>query len=213
MQHIKNIITSFLVAALAVVPLAAIATSSFQGALPAVVIAPLAASPAAGTYDIPQSVALSASGALSIHYALDGNSISCEEGSVYSNPISITQSTTITAISCYDNGYVSSAVSFRYTLPPSATPSGGGGDQGQSPSVDTGTNTPAPTQSTPPPAPIAAQLTKKSSDVNNDNNIDEYDLAVMMADWGKAGSLDADINQDKVVDEYDFSLLMLNWGK
>ncbi|MFA6355427.1 MAG: dockerin type I domain-containing protein [Candidatus Paceibacterota bacterium] len=70
-----------------------------------------------------------------------------------------------------------------------APPSGGGG----------GGSSPTPT-------------TTKVGDATGDNTINEYDFAMLMADWGKMGASAADLNNDNVVDEYDFALLMLNWG-
>jgi hypothetical protein len=50
------------------------------------------------------------------------------------------------------------------------------------------------------------------SDINKDGVVNEYDLALLMLQWGKTGSnLSADLNKDGVVNEYDFAILMLNW--
>ena len=82
--------------------------------------------------------------------------------------------------------------------------------------------TPTPTP-TPTPAPTSgggggggyytSTSASKAGDVNNDSAINEYDFAIMMAQWGQTESgLSADLNKDGVVDEYDFALLMANWG-
>jgi len=80
------------------------------------------------------------------------------------------------------------------------------------------------TQTLIPPAPVVlgggggggggggAIIPRKTGDITGDNMINEYDLAVLMADWGQTGASPADLNHDGVVDEYDFALLMVNWG-
>jgi hypothetical protein len=84
---------------------------------------------------------------------------------------------------------------------------------------------PTPTQA-PTPAPtgggggggglllsIISTKTLKVGDANADNNVDELDLGVLMAQWGQTGTgLSGDFNKDGVVDELDFALLMANWG-
>jgi len=72
--------------------------------------------------------------------------------------------------------------------------SGGGGGGG-------GGGSPAPTSTT------------TKGDINEDKKVDKYDLALMMAAWGKTGSNSSDLNEDGKVDKYDFALLMANWGK
>jgi hypothetical protein len=90
----------------------------------------------------------------------------------------------------------------------------------------TPTPTPAPTAvpaaTTPAPArggggglllAIPSVKTLKVGDANADNNVDELDLGVLMAQWGQAGTgFSGDFNKDGVVDELDFALLMANWG-
>jgi hypothetical protein len=53
---------------------------------------------------------------------------------------------------------------------------------------------------------------RKSGDITGDKLIDEYDFAVLMANWGRLGLNSADLNHDDRVDEYDFAFLMANWG-
>jgi len=79
-----------------------------------VVSAPTA-SPAAGTYTSTQSVTLSASGATSIRYTLDGTSPICSS-SQYSTALSVTTSKTVKALACYPNSVTSTIASFAYTL-------------------------------------------------------------------------------------------------
>ena len=79
-----------------------------------VVSAPTA-SPVAGTYTSNQSVTLSASGATSIHYTLDGTSPTCSS-SQYASALSVTTSKTIKALACYPNSVTSTIASFVYTL-------------------------------------------------------------------------------------------------
>jgi hypothetical protein len=68
------------------------------------------ASPVAGAYTSSQSVSLSASGANSIRYTIDGTSPSCTSGTVYSSAITVNSNLTLKAISCYtDNGGTSAS--------------------------------------------------------------------------------------------------------
>lgn len=62
--------------------------------------------------------------------------------------------------------------------------------------------------STPPTTPSSTT----QGDINEDDKVDKYDFALMMANWGKTGSNDSDLNEDGKVDKYDFALLMVNWG-
>jgi len=89
-----------------------------------VTTSPPTASPSAGSYSLTQSVSLSSTGALSIHYATDGTSPTCATGSVYSVPISVNAPKTIKAISCYPNGIFSSVASFIYIINQIVTSSG-----------------------------------------------------------------------------------------
>lgn len=89
------------------------------------------ASPVAGTYNSSQSVSLSASGANSIRYTVDGTTPSCTSGTVYSSAIAVSSSKTIKAISCYlDNSSTSASnvASHAYTINISSG-GGGGGSQ------------------------------------------------------------------------------------
>jgi hypothetical protein len=79
-----------------------------------VIVAPTA-TPAAGTYTSTQSIVLSASGATSIRYTLDGTSPTCSS-TQYTGALSVTSSKTIKALSCYPNSVTSTVASFAYTL-------------------------------------------------------------------------------------------------
>ena len=79
----------------------------------------------------------------------------------------------------------------------SVTSSGGGGGGGGG----------GGTTYTPPPA-----VTPSVADITGDSIVNEYDFALLMADWGKTGSSQADLNKDGTVNEYDFALLMFNWS-
>ena len=82
------------------------------------------ANPSAGSYSLTQSVSLSSTDALSIHYTIDGTNPTCATGSVYSVPIAVNAPKTIKAISCYPNGIFSSVASFVYIINQIVTPSG-----------------------------------------------------------------------------------------
>jgi len=89
------------------------------------------ASLAAGTYTSSQSVTLSASGADSIRYTVDGSTPTCTSGLVYSSAIAVASTKTIKAISCYSeaSGSVSfsNVSAFAYVINISSGSSGGGG--------------------------------------------------------------------------------------
>jgi len=86
-----------------------------------VVIVSPTASPSAGTYTSVQSVSLSATGSSSIHYTTDGSDPTCTSGQT-SQPIGITSTKTVKAISCYSGGQ-SSITSFAYVINMTVTPS------------------------------------------------------------------------------------------
>lgn len=97
-----------------------------------VVITSPGALPVAGTYTSAQSVVLSASGALSIHYTTDGTVPTCLTGVVYSSPVSITTSQTVSAVSCYTNSVSSGVSTYVYVITAPAVSGGGGGGGGGS---------------------------------------------------------------------------------
>ncbi len=92
-----------------------------------VVIAAPSASPTAGTYTVAKSVTLSATGASSIRYTVNGSEPTCTSGSVYSSAISVGSTQTIKAISCYANGNYSTVASLGYTINISTGGNNGGG--------------------------------------------------------------------------------------
>ena len=65
---------------------------------------------------------------------------------------------------------------------------------------------------TPPINPPVTPTTTKAGDANGDNNVDKYDFALMMSNWGKTGTNVCDFNSDGKVEKYDFALLMSKWG-
>ncbi len=90
------------------------------------VVAAPTASPAAGNYTSSQSATLTATGATSIRYTVDGTTPTCAS-TQYESAISITSSKTIKAISCYANNASSTVASFAYTISISVPGSSGGG--------------------------------------------------------------------------------------
>lgn len=148
---------------------------------------------------------MTADGSSSINYTVDGTVPTCSTGTVYSsaNPISVSSSETISAISCYPDNNFSSVSIFNYTITPASsggggttTSSGGGGGGG-----------------------YIAPATFNAGDINHDGTVDELDFSIMMSQWGQTGCSTtnswcsgADLNKDGAVDELDFSILMANWG-
>ena len=110
---------------------------SSGGGIDAVLAVAPTASPAAGDYSSDQSVTLTATDALSIHYTTSGTDPTCTTGTTYSGAISVTSDTTIEAISCYANSNASSVASFTYDIS-----SGGGGGGSAAPKTTTPTTIP-----------------------------------------------------------------------
>jgi hypothetical protein len=102
-------------------------TTGISTGVSGTVISEVTANPEAGTYTSAQSVTLSATGASSIHYTIDGSEPSCASEQVYGAPISVGVSLTIKAIACYPNNNASAVRSFPYVI---QAPSGGGGGGG-----------------------------------------------------------------------------------
>jgi len=50
-----------------------------------------------------------------------------------------------------------------------------------------------------------------SGDINNDGDVDDYDLSKLVRLWGSDDS-DADFNGDGIVDDYDFSIFVSRWS-
>jgi hypothetical protein len=95
-----------------------------------VVIAAPTASPTAGTYTSAQSVTLTSSGSLSVHYTVDGTTPTCTTGITYSGAISVGSSQTVQAVACYANSAVSQVMSQAYVINATVTTTTGGGGGG-----------------------------------------------------------------------------------
>jgi hypothetical protein len=76
------------------------------------------ATPAPGTFSVPQSVTLSAEPGATIHYTTDGVTAPTATSPVYSGPISVPVSTTVMANATDAAGNVSPAATFAYTVNP-----------------------------------------------------------------------------------------------
>jgi uncharacterized repeat protein (TIGR03803 family) len=107
-----------------------------QGAVFQLIISSTAApvfSPAAGSYNSPQSVTITAKmGGVTIRYTTDGSTPTETNGTLYSGPVSISSTTTLKAIA-YETGFTDSAVTsgtYTINLPVSAPPASGGGGGG-----------------------------------------------------------------------------------
>jgi chitodextrinase len=57
-------------------------------------------------------------------------------------------------------------------------------------------------------------LALKAGDLNLDNQVNVYDLSILLSAWGTSGTgLKADLNHDNSVNIFDLSILLSNWGK
>lgn len=121
-MNLRTLISALLLALMTAVPAYAsevtgTLTAGSGSTLGGTVTGPPSASPAPGTYANAQSVTLSAPGASSIRYTTDGSAPNCTgTGQLYVGPISVVNSTSIQAISCYSNGVSSSVASFAYFI-------------------------------------------------------------------------------------------------
>ncbi|MCX6715067.1 MAG: chitobiase/beta-hexosaminidase C-terminal domain-containing protein [Candidatus Uhrbacteria bacterium] len=84
------------------------------------------ASPDAGTFTSTQSVTLSSTGSLSIHYTTNGDVPTCSSTTA-SGAISVSTTETLKAVGCDLAGNISSTGSFLYTINTSSGGGGGGG--------------------------------------------------------------------------------------
>jgi len=168
-------------------------TTGISTGLEGTVIVSPSATPIAGIYTTAQSVVLTALGAQSIRYTVDGSTPTCSSGTIYGGAISVATSQVIQALSCYPNSAASSVVTFGYAINPPTPPSGGGGGGGGG-------------GGSPSPAPATT-----SADTNNDGKVDVLDFNTLMSSWG-TGSSSADFNKDGKVDILDFNFLMSNWS-
>lgn len=105
------------------------------------------ANPPASSFIGDVNITLTSSGSNSIRYSTDGTTPSCSTGGVYSDPVHVTGSLTLSAIGCDTAGNGSSVASFAYTR----NKGGGGSSSGHHyTSVSTGATTPAAAPSTAP---------------------------------------------------------------
>lgn len=175
-----------------------------QGFVGVIIIAPTA-TPAPGTYTVPQEInVILPEGAIDARYTLDSSNPSCPStGTSYITPIIAGSSVTVKAVSCYPNNASSTVASLVYTInagsAPEPVPGGGGG----------GVFLPTPRPPTINP-PLDATTTK--IDANQDNKINILDFNVLIVNWGASGSSNpADFNKDNTVDILDFNMLMIGW--
>ncbi|HTQ31542.1 MAG TPA: choice-of-anchor tandem repeat GloVer-containing protein [Opitutaceae bacterium] len=112
----------------------------FQLIVPPLTNAPVF-SPAAGTYTSTQTVTItSATSGASIRYTTDGSTPTETHGTLYSGAISISATTTLSAIAYKSGSFDSPVTSGTYTISPTGTPApapssgGGGGGGGGAPS-------------------------------------------------------------------------------
>ncbi|MFA5348930.1 MAG: fibronectin type III domain-containing protein [Candidatus Paceibacterota bacterium] len=120
-------------------------SSGLNSGMDGVNMATVTASPAAGTYTSAQSITLTATGSLGICYTTNGTTpacasagTSCTTGTYYSSAVSVGQSLTLKAISCYANGNSPAVASHSYTI--NITSGGGGGGGGATMTVPSLTN-------------------------------------------------------------------------
>jgi len=104
-----------------------------------IVMESVVASPVAGSYSAGQTVTLTATGSSAICFDTSGanpvcaySGTSCTTGTKYSSALTINDTTTVKARSCYANGNSTAISSFTYTISPSAPPPPGGGGGGGS---------------------------------------------------------------------------------
>ena len=161
-----------------------------------VVTSPPNASPAAGTYSLAQSVSLTAVDQFTtgIYYTTDNiTTPSCltKTGTLYSSPIPVNSTMTIEAISCYPNNTYSTVESLVYTITPTLSTGGGGGENTITSSVSSG------------------------GGGGSISTVGIADFVLLMANWGQTGANNAaDFNRDgAVVGIQDFIWLMANWTK
>ncbi|MEK7673759.1 MAG: chitobiase/beta-hexosaminidase C-terminal domain-containing protein [Patescibacteria group bacterium] len=177
-----------------------------SGVFKAILMAEPSVNPEAGVYSSAQTATFFLpSGAERIKYTTNGTDPSCSnEENIYTNPVPISSSLTIKAVSCYPENYSSSIASFVYTINiPSSGGGGGGGYYIYSPTpVATTTQT------------SSSATTSLSTDINKDSKIDILDFNLLMVNWGNINSGNvADVNKDNKVDLLDFNMLMVYWAQ
>jgi len=159
-----------------------------------VVVSPPVANPAAGIYTSTQNVTLTANGATSIYYTMDGTNPTCSIGNLYSGAIAVSSSSPIEAISCYPNNASSTVALYLYAINPPSTvvvnpPTGGGGGGGGGSYSSGGSS-------------------------GGTATVGMADFVLLMANWGQTGAGNpADFSGDATVGIQDFIWLMANWTK
>lgn len=63
-----------------------------------------------------------------------------------------------------------------------------------------------------PSAEVTAKTHRKTGDLNGDNEIDIFDLSVLLSAWEETDQ-NSDLNDDGIVDILDLSILLSNWGE
>lgn len=165
-----------------------------------IVIAPPVASPGADVYTSAQNVTLTANGASSIHYTIDGTTPTCSTGNVYAGAISVASSEPIEAISCYPNNISSTVASYLYGInPPNQSVSNGGGSSGSSGGGSVG----------------GSFSSSPSTTGGSGGTVGISDFVLLMTHWGQTGTGNpADFNGDGGnIGILDFVWLMANWAK
>jgi mannan endo-1,4-beta-mannosidase len=54
--------------------------------------------------------------------------------------------------------------------------------------------------------------TTKPADLNNDGQINIFDLSILLSKWKQTGAQASDLNNDNAVDIYDLSIILSKWG-
>jgi hypothetical protein len=156
-----------------------------------VVSAPIA-NPPAGAYASTQNVTLTADGASSIDYTIDGTTPTCSTGNTYSIPISVSSSEPIEVISCYPDNVSSTVASYLYTI-----------------------NIPSNVGNTASSVSTSGGSFSSGGEYSNSESIPGVgisDFVLLMANWGQPGTGNpADFSGDAIVGIQDFVWLMANW--
>jgi len=98
-----------------------------------------------GTHSGGVALTLSSSGSDSIRYTTDGTTPTCSTGTLFSTIVNISQTTTVRAIGCDDEGNASGVSTFEYSISSSSGGGGGGGsNQTATPPTPVTPTTPAP---------------------------------------------------------------------
>lgn len=63
-----------------------------------------------------------------------------------------------------------------------------------------------------PSTEVTAKTHRKTGDLNGDNEIDIFDLSVLLSAW-EENDENSDLNDDGIVDILDLSVLLSNWGE